>query len=72
MLRLIDDVLTPRGDVVDPDTCPVCGRLRTALGIYLRAKSAAAVRETVRTMHAHMIYGHPNDPRNVRPKTPIR
>lgn len=63
------DLRTPRPGMVDPETCPVCSNLRGILTAALSTKSALMARDVVHAMHTHMIYGHPNDPRN---KTPTR
>lgn len=63
------DLTTPRADRVDPETCPVCGRLRESLRAALSTRSSVMGRLVVIAMHNHMIHGHPKDPRN---KTPAR
>jgi hypothetical protein len=59
-----DGILVPRPGLVDPATCSVCGSLRTALGDAIRANDSEQAADVVRTMDAHMRYGHPEDPRN--------
>ncbi|MEU7416847.1 hypothetical protein [Streptomyces antibioticus] len=61
------ELRTPRPGAVDAARCPVCGSLRAELAAALRAGDAHAARATVHAMHTHMVYGHPNDPRN-RPR----
>lgn len=64
---LIVDLTTPRFGPVDPDTCSTCGMLRDTLGAAMTTGNAQNARAVVYGMHAHMIHGHPDDPRNVRP-----
>ncbi len=61
---MLDGILVPRAGLVDADTCPVCGGLRDALRIAMRGHDAEQAADVVRSMDAHMRYGHPNDPRN--------
>ncbi|GAA4016032.1 hypothetical protein GCM10022232_68950 [Streptomyces plumbiresistens] len=62
---MLDDVLVPRPGNVDPQTCPACARIRAAISACVRTGNAVGAREVVLTMRAHMIHGHPDDPRNV-------
>jgi len=62
------DIRTPRSGRVDPETCPVCAGLRAELTASITTASRRMATATVRAMHVHMIYGHPNDPCTIRPR----
>lgn len=61
------DLRTPRSGMVNPDTCPVCRRLREHVTAAICTRSPTVAGAVVRAMHTHMVHGHPNDPRNLRP-----
>lgn len=69
LLLLGADLRIPRADRVDPDTCPVCARLRTSLIAAITMNSPVMARRVVIDMHTHTFSGHPNDPRNVTRET---
>ncbi|GAA5704466.1 hypothetical protein Save01_05311 [Streptomyces avermitilis] len=63
---ILFDLRTPRPGRVDPETCPVCALLRMGVTEAVKTGDPKAAAATVRAMHVHMVWGHPNDPRNVR------
>lgn len=58
----------PRAGLVDPETCPVCRLLHDLVGDVIRSGDPSSARPVVLAMHTHMIYGHPQDPRTIRPR----
>lgn len=69
LLLLGADLRTPRADRVDPETCPVCARLRASLTAAIATNSPVMARQVVIDMHTHTFSGHPNDPRNATRET---
>lgn len=68
MLSLISDVWSRRPGPVDPERCPVRGRLRAGLSGALTTEDDVTARAIVYAMHTHMMYGHPDDSRTIRPQ----
>lgn len=66
MPNLSDDLRTPQAGSVDPDRCPVCEQLRAVLRAAVLLGSSTSAGNLVRAAHAHMIHGHPRDPRTRR------
>jgi hypothetical protein len=66
---LLLDLRTPQTGRVDPEMCRVCYVLRSDLTEAVTDGNKKAARAVVLGMYEHMIYGHPDDPRN---KTPAR
>lgn len=69
LIFLGGDLRAPRADRADPETCPVCAKLRESLTAAIVTGSSVMSRLVVIAMHSHVIHGHPKDPRN---KTPAR
>lgn len=66
LITELPDLRTPRSDRVDPDTCPVCAKLRAHVTGAIKDRNGIQASLGVRALHIHTFQGHPNDPRNAR------
>ncbi|QAX95038.1 hypothetical protein SEA_SEBASTISAURUS_50 [Streptomyces phage Sebastisaurus] len=65
---LIGDVRAPCPGPVDPETCPMCAKLRDHLTAAITTRHGRQASHVVRVMYVHMRQGHAKDPRH---KTPV-